>query len=79
MAQHADPSRVDKIKPGARAIYPWASWTDGEWWRLVEGSDYTTTTKTFRTVARNHARRNGLRLTSQQTEDGLFVRFTKKV
>lgn len=78
MAEHADPSRVDRIKPGARAIYPWASWTDGQWWRLYEGTDYITTTPVFQSVARNHARRNGLKLECQLTPDGTFVRFTPK-
>lgn len=78
MAEHADPSRVEKIKPGARATYPWVSWTDSEWWRLYQGVDYTTTTATFRTVARNWAKRNGYKLASQQTPDGILIQLTKK-
>lgn len=78
MAEHADPTRVEKIKPGARATYPWATWTDGAWWRLREGTDYVTTTITFQSVARTFARRNGFKLETQLTSDGTFVRFTRK-
>lgn len=78
MAEHADPSRVSKIRPGARATYPWGSWSDGEWWRLREGADYATTTTTFQSVARSWARRNCFRLETQLTEDGTFIRLTKK-
>lgn len=77
MAEHADPKRVIKPKPGARAVYPWNEWTDGEWWVLRQGTDYATTTKTFQSVARNHARRHGLKLETQLTDDGdgTFIRF----
>jgi hypothetical protein len=78
MAEHADPTRVKKIRPGARATYPWSTWTDGEWWRLREGDDYVTTTTTFQSVARTYARRNGFKLETQLTEDGTFLRFTRK-
>jgi hypothetical protein len=78
MAEHADPTRVKRISPGARATYPWPTWADGQWWRLREGVDYTTTTKSFRVVARNWAKRHDFKLTSQQTEDGIFIRFTRK-
>jgi hypothetical protein len=77
MAEHADPSRVTRIRSGARAIYPWNEWTDGEWWRLYEGTDYTLSTDSFQRVARKYAHRNGWRLTTQLTEDGTFVRFTR--
>lgn len=78
MAEHADPTRVEKIKPGARAVYPWPTWTDGKWWRLYEGSDYTTTTQVFQATARNYGRRNGLKLETQLTADGTMIRFTPK-
>jgi hypothetical protein len=78
MAEREDPHRVEKIRPGARAVYPWASWTDGEWWRLYQGADYPTTTQVFQSVARNYARRHGMRLETQLTEDGTFIRLTKK-
>lgn len=77
MAEHADPSRVTRIRSGARATYPWPSWTDGEWWRLREGDDYSTATPVFQSVARNYARRNGYTLETQLTEDGTFLRFTR--
>lgn len=80
MAEHADPKRVIKPKPGARAVYPWTDWTDGEWWVLTRNTDYTTTTKTFQSVARNYARRHGFKLETQLTDtgDGTFLRFTRK-
>lgn len=80
MAEHADPNKVIKPRRGARAVYPWNEWTDGEWWILTRGTDYTTTTRTFQTVARNYARRHGFTLETQRTEpgtDGTFLRFTR--
>lgn len=78
MAQHADPTRVNKPKSGARSVYPWNDWTDGEWWRLKQGADYPTSTPTFQSVARNYARRNGFKLTTQLADDGTFIKFTRK-
>jgi hypothetical protein len=78
MAEHADPTRVTKIRSGARAVYPWPTWTDGKWWRLREGDDYAIETQNFQRVARNYARRNGFKLETQLTSDGTFVRFTRK-
>jgi hypothetical protein len=77
MAEHADPTRVEKIKPGARAVYPWTSWTDGEWWRLHQGVDYATRTPVFQSTARNYAKRNGFLLETQMTADGTLIRFKK--
>ena len=78
MAEHADPTRVTKPKSGARSVYPWSDWTDGEWWLLKQGADYPTATKVFQSVARNHARRHGYTLQTQLTDDGTFIRFTRK-
>lgn len=78
MAEHADPTRVERVKPGARAVYPWADWTDGKWWRLYQGTDYPTETPIFQSTARNYARRNGFTLEVQMTPDGTMLRFTKK-
>lgn len=78
MGEKADPTRVEKISPGARSIYPWADWTDGEWWRLREGDDYAITTQSFQRVCRKYATRNGLKLETQLTPDGTFVRFTPR-
>lgn len=76
MAKPTDPSRVKTIRSGARAVYPWATWTDGQWWQLQQGADYTTQTAVFQATARNYARRNGFRLEVKLTEDGTLLRFT---
>lgn len=78
MAEHADPNRVEKVKPGVRATYPWTDWMDGKWWRLYQGVDYSTKTSVFQSTARNHARRHGYLLEAQMTPDGTMIRFTKK-
>jgi len=77
MAEHADPARVERVKPGARATYPWTPWTDGEWWRLYQGVDYPTETPVFQSTARNYARRNGFTLEVQMTPDGTLIRFKR--
>lgn len=79
MAQHADPTGVPKKRLGRRPRYDWASWTDGEWWRLRQGVDYHVGTESFRSTAATHGNRHGLKLTSQATDDGIFIRFTPKV
>lgn len=75
MAEKADPSVVPGKRPGRRK-YPWHDWTDGDWWRLTDGLDYTIATTAFRSVAFNHARRHGYKIQTKQVEGGIFIRFT---
>jgi hypothetical protein len=60
---------------GAPSIYPWDQWADGSMWHLRRDTDYKISTKAFRDVCYVHARRNGLKVHTRETDHGLVVTF----
>lgn len=47
-------------KKGRPAIYPWDDWSDGNARRLRQGSDFTATLYSFRTMVHRKARDLGM-------------------
>lgn len=41
--------------------YPWALWTDGQRWLLVQGEDFDGTTDSFKVLVHRKARKMGLK------------------
>lgn len=58
----------------------WREYTDGDWWKLERGTDWTGPVAQSRAMtARDWAKSNGYRLqTSTDGPDVLYVRFTSK-
>jgi hypothetical protein len=40
--------------------YPWDEWTDGDWWEITQGEDFTSEPSTMVSVLHNHAGRHQL-------------------
>lgn len=53
-----------KLDSTGRATYPWEKWTNGNAWLLVRGEDYECSLLSIRSAVHQHARRNGLRVTT---------------
>ncbi len=39
-----------------RRLYPWDQWTDGSWWEITAGEDFTTTIRAMRAMLYGRAR-----------------------
>jgi hypothetical protein len=64
---------------GRRYGYPWSEWSNGAWWTLKQGEDFTTKLESFRVTAYEHATSRGLGFESHKTgDDTLMVRFFPK-
>jgi hypothetical protein len=57
--------------------YDWDSWTNGEAWELVKGTDFTIAVTQFSNQARQIARRRGLDISIVQEGTKLTIKFTK--
>lgn len=62
--------RSEDVPLDPRVTYPWREWTDGEWWRVTRGEDYTSETATFRSNVYAYARRNNWKVTTKCPDDG---------
>jgi hypothetical protein len=36
------------FKSNGRLLYPWHLWADGQWWKLMQGEDFDSTSHSFR-------------------------------
>ncbi len=78
MAENVNPDELKRMPRGRRPKYPWAQWTDGEWWHAKQGEDFTVAVNSFRSTLANHACKYGLRVVTQQTETGMAFQFTQR-
>ncbi|MFE1046330.1 hypothetical protein ACFW5S_10915 [Streptomyces olivaceus] len=76
MAERITPAEVTFRRRGAPSRYPWHQWTDGSMWHLRQGIDYHLTTKDFRSIVHNTARRHGLTVHTRETDHGLVITFS---
>jgi hypothetical protein len=62
---------------GGRALrYPWAEWTDGNWWKIQKGSDYQIDTDNMRRGLATHAQRHSMKVDAYKRGDLLIFKFT---
>ncbi len=72
--------------PGAREIFPWEQWVNGEIWKLSRGTgpdaDFVKTLPAMRTVIYAAAKRRGLSVRTRAVRDGqeeaLVVQFAQR-
>lgn len=72
MAKKAEPKA-----PTSRRRYPWAEWSNGEWWLLERGEDYVVSDMAIRCAAYAYGAKHNLRTQTSSCETGMYVRFTK--
>ncbi|MFE1024973.1 hypothetical protein ACFW5I_10460 [Streptomyces sp. NPDC058818] len=77
MAERVTPADVTFRRRGAPRRYPWDDWMDGSMWHLKRGVDYQTTTKVFRDIVYNAARRGGRTVHTRVIDNGIVITFPK--
>jgi len=63
------------LSASRRPQYDWASWTDGDAWKLLRGENYLVSDRAFRSAAHACAKSHSLRLTTQIVDGGIVIRF----
>lgn len=79
MAVRITDERANELRASRRSanrLYPWETWSDGQWWQLTQGDDYQNTPRSFAAIVYKYASRNGLRATIAQWEHGVLLRLT---
>ena len=56
-------------RPGRKEEYPYDQWFNGQIWELIEGEDYKSDTRYFKTRIRAAATRRGIKVTVAHTFD----------
>lgn len=79
MAQRLEVEKLAPTLKGRPAKYPWADWTDGSAWRIVQGDDYDNTV-TMKRNLRQHASQHGFYVViAENAPDSLDIQFNKKM
>ena len=65
------------VKAAPRTDYNWEQYTDGKWWQLKKGEDYTVLTASARLAAIKWGEREGysVETANLRDEDGFVLRF----
>jgi hypothetical protein len=58
------------VKSVSRAEYDWEKYTDGEWWALKRGEDYTAQTVSVRASAARWGRQAGYKVSTGLLKEG---------
>lgn len=56
--------------------YPWAEWTDGEWWMIRRDEDFEIPTSSMRSMLMTHAKRHSMTVKVIKRLDCLTFKFT---
>lgn len=56
--------------------YPWAQWTNGNWWKIQRGEDFSIETDNMRRALVMHAQRHSMKASVHRRGDSLIFRFT---
>jgi hypothetical protein len=59
-----------------RSKYPWAEWTDGEWWMIRKDEDFDVSTGSMRSMLMTHAKRHSMKVQVIKRLDCLTFKFT---
>lgn len=71
-----------EIQPGdlpqdARIKYPWAQWTNGNWWQARRGEDFNGDVESFRSNLYAYTKRHGLKVTTKSEGDVVAFKITR--
>jgi hypothetical protein len=67
----------ERVKRGPDPVYPWESWTDGEWHTAIQGVDFDSDTppRSFQSYLYGKAPSFGLRATASVRGSSVRFRF----
>lgn len=68
---------IDSIEFDTTTKYPWAQWTNGNWWLIKKGEDYERNTDSMRTGITNRAKRHSMKAEVYKRGDTVLFRFSE--
>lgn len=60
---------------GAGSKYPWWQWTDGNWWKIERGEDFSQEADSMRRTLALHAQRHSMTVEIHKRGDVVLFRF----
>lgn len=73
-----DEALSELVRQTGKRKYPWHKWLNGEWWYLIQGTDYFCNHRTFQQAIYRKQYEYG-KVTVHTMQDGLLIRLLTNV